>query len=172
MQHPGAVLQKVGEKPLVTLSRYWGATERGWGHEERATSTILVASSMTNTGEPARDGKESGKEAGATRTESSEALQAVRWGRGVGVWESHMHGEGPEGEGRETGQRYPGNAQAVHHGLGGILAKWQSPYMPLSREPCAVKVACTVLTGGLGKRAVRQRALILPTYVAPASSRA
>ncbi len=35
--------------------------------------------------------------------------------------------------------------------------------MPLSREPCAVKVACTVLTGGLGKRAVRQRALILPT---------
>jgi len=108
MQQTGAVLQKVGEKPLVTLSRYWGATERGWGHEERATSTILVASSMTNTGEPARDGKESGKEAGATRTESSEALQAVRWGRGVGVWESHMHGEGPEGEGRETGQITPG----------------------------------------------------------------
>ena len=93
MQHPGAVLQQVGETHLGTLSRYWGATERGWGHEERAASTILVASSMTNTGEPARDGKERGKEAGATRTERSEALQAVRWGRGVGVWESHRHGE-------------------------------------------------------------------------------
>src|SRR3989475_5570741 len=93
MQPTGAVLQQVGEKHLGTLSRYWGATERGWGHEERAASTILVASSMTNTGEPARDGKERGKEAGATRTERSEALQAVRWGRGVGVWESHRHGE-------------------------------------------------------------------------------
>ena len=35
--------------------------------------------------------------------------------------------------------------------------------MSLFREPCAVKVACTVLTGGLGRRAVRERALILPT---------
>jgi len=33
---------------------------------------------MLNTGEPARDGKESGKEAGETRTEISEALQAVK----------------------------------------------------------------------------------------------
>ena len=33
---------------------------------------------MVNTGEPARDGKESGKEAGETRTEISEALQAVK----------------------------------------------------------------------------------------------
>ena len=34
---------------------------------------------------------------------------------------------------------------------------------PLSREPCAVKAARTGLTGGLGRRAVRERALILPT---------
>src|SRR5439155_7859963 len=33
----------------------------------------------------------------------------------------------------------------------------------LFREPCAVKAAYPVLTGGLGRRTVRQRALILPT---------
>jgi hypothetical protein len=32
-----------------------------------------------------------------------------------------------------------------------------------SREPCAMKAASTVLTGGLGRRTERQRALILPT---------
>jgi len=32
-----------------------------------------------NTGEPARDAKESGQSAGETRAESSEALQAVKW---------------------------------------------------------------------------------------------
>jgi hypothetical protein len=46
--------------------------------EEHATSIILFESSMVNTGEPARDGKESGKEGGETRPESSEALQAVK----------------------------------------------------------------------------------------------
>ena len=35
--------------------------------------------------------------------------------------------------------------------------------MSLFREPCAVKAASTVLTGGLGRRTARQRALILPT---------
>src|SRR5216683_1096667 len=34
----------------------------------------------------------------------------------------------------------------------------------LFREPCAVKAAYPVLTGGLGRRTVRQRALILPTW--------
>src|SRR4030095_1060632 len=48
-----------------------------------------------------RDGKESGKEAGETRTEISEALQAVKWGIGVRTRENRAHGEGPEGEGRE-----------------------------------------------------------------------
>ena len=122
---------------------------RAWtGPRERAPSPLVFACSMTDTGEPARDVKESGEEAGESRTAISEALQAVRLGLGVGVWESPRHGEGPEGEGRETVQRDPGNAQAVHHGCGGILAKWKSPSMSLSREPCAVKVACTVLTGG------------------------
>ena len=43
-----------------------------------------------------RDGKDSGEEAGETRTETSKALQAVSLGIGVGVWESHIQGEGPE----------------------------------------------------------------------------
>jgi hypothetical protein len=46
--------------------------------EEHATYSILFAFSTVNTGEPVRDGKESGKEAGETRAESSEALQAVK----------------------------------------------------------------------------------------------
>jgi hypothetical protein len=63
-----------------------------------------------NTGEPARDAKESGKEAGETRAEISEALQAVKQGIVVRMRESRVHGEGPEGEGRETVHRYPANA--------------------------------------------------------------
>ena len=82
---------------LRPLCRDWGATKSGWGHEERATSAIVSASDMVNTGEPARDGKERGEEAGETRTESSEALQAGRLGLGVGVWESPIHGAGPQG---------------------------------------------------------------------------
>jgi hypothetical protein len=61
MQHTGAVLQKGGETPLCTLSRYWGATERGWGHEERATSTILCESSMVHTGVSSGDAKRRGE---------------------------------------------------------------------------------------------------------------
>jgi hypothetical protein len=38
----------------------------------------LFESSILNTGEPERDVKESGKEGGETRTENSEALQAVK----------------------------------------------------------------------------------------------
>jgi hypothetical protein len=48
---------------LCTLCRHWGATERGRGHEERATSAILLESDMANTGDFARDGKASGQEA-------------------------------------------------------------------------------------------------------------
>jgi hypothetical protein len=51
---------------------------------------------QANTGEPDRDVKDSGEEAGETRTETSKALQAVSLGIGVGVWESHRQGEGPE----------------------------------------------------------------------------
>jgi len=57
----------------------------------------LLESYKLNTGAPHREVKESGEEAGETRTAISEALQAVRWGIGVGVWESHRQGEGPEG---------------------------------------------------------------------------
>jgi hypothetical protein len=35
---------------------------------------------------------------------------------------------------------------------------------PTERGPCAVKAACTVPTGGIGRRARRHRALFLPTY--------
>jgi len=80
-------------QPDSTLEEDGGAPERGRGVQQHATSTILSESYPVNTGEPAREGKERGKEAGETRTESSEALQAVRWGRGVGMWESHIHGE-------------------------------------------------------------------------------
>jgi hypothetical protein len=38
------------------------------------------------------------------------------------------------------------------------------PYNPLRRPPCAVKVACTVTTGGIGRQTRRHRALFLPTY--------
>jgi hypothetical protein len=36
---------------------------------------------------------------------------------------------------------------------------------PTARGPCAVKVARTVPTGGMEKRAIRHRALSLPTSV-------
>jgi len=51
--------------------------------KEHATSSISCAFSTGNTGEPAREAKESGKEAGETRAASSEALQAVTWALGV-----------------------------------------------------------------------------------------
>ena len=47
------------------------------------------------------------------------------------------------------------------------LAKWKFPVTSFSREPCAMKAASTVLTGGLGRRTERQRALILPTEKEP-----
>ena len=87
----------LGQPVLPKVQRLGSRKERTGQGEKHATYSVLFESSMTNTGEPEREVKESGKEAGETRTESSEALQAVRWGIGVGVWESHMHGEGPEG---------------------------------------------------------------------------
>jgi hypothetical protein len=43
------------------------------------------------------------------------------------------------------------------------LAKWTFPIISLSREPYEAKVSCTGLTGGMGRRTVRQRALCLPS---------
>jgi hypothetical protein len=48
--------------------------------------------------------------------------------------------------------------------------RWKSTHR--GNSLAAYSTACTVLTGGLGKRAVRQRALILPTCVALAIGRA
>src|SRR5262249_34946759 len=69
----------------------------------------------------------------------------------------------PEGEGRETVQRYPANAQADHGERSVELAKWTFPIISLSREPYEAKVSRTGLTGGMGRRTVRQRALCLPS---------
>jgi hypothetical protein len=74
-----SVMWPEAQTHLFTLCRYWGAAESGWGSQQHATYIILFESAMLNTGEPARDVKESGKEAGETRTEISEALQAVKW---------------------------------------------------------------------------------------------
>jgi hypothetical protein len=100
--------------PLPVLGSHSAWT----GPRARATDPILFACSMTDTGEPAREVQESGAEAGETRTAISEALPAVRVGRGVGVWESHMHGEGPEGEGRETGQTTQGTRKRPTRDVG------------------------------------------------------
>ena len=83
----------------------------------------------------------------------SEALQAVRLGIGVGARESRVHGEGPEGEGREAVQRSSTNAQADQGEYLGVDEIETSHKRSFSREPCAVKAASTVLTGGLGRRA-------------------
>jgi len=54
----------------------------------------------------------------------------------------------PEGEGRETVQRYPANAQADHGERSVELAKWTFPIISFSREPYEAKVSRTGLTGG------------------------
>src|SRR5262245_63690927 len=43
------------------------------------------------------------------------------------------------------------------------LVKWTFPIISRSREPYEVKVSRTGLTGGMGRRTVRQRALCLPS---------
>ena len=64
---------------------------------------------------------------------NSEALPAVKLGIVVGVRENRAHGKGPEGEGGETVQRYPTNAQADHGECAVELAKWKFPVnAPLS----------------------------------------
>ena len=80
LQNPGAVLQKVAESNLRILCRHWGAPRAWTGPRERAPSPLVFACSMTDTGEPARDVKESGEEAGESRTAISEALQAGQIG--------------------------------------------------------------------------------------------
>src|SRR5262249_62211117 len=94
---------------------------------------------------------------------SYEAAKADKVTIADGTKESYVQGEGPEGEGRETVQRYPANAQADHGERSVELAKWTFPIISLAREPYEAKVSRTGLTGGMGRRTVRQRALCLPS---------
>src|SRR4029077_17795680 len=91
------------DKPGCTPCSVWGAAQSGGDRGPYATSIVLFASSRGNTGEPAREVKEGGEEAGSEPNADSKALQAVRWGRGVRMEESDIHGAGPEGEGRANG---------------------------------------------------------------------
>ena len=65
-----------------------------------------------------------------------------------------------------VGKQYIGSQRtrkAVHGECTVELAKWTLPIIPLCREPYEVKVSRTGLTGGMGRRTVRQRALCLPS---------
>ena len=65
-----------------------------------------------------------------------------------------------------VGKEYKGTQRtrkAVHGESAVELAKWKCPIISLSREPYEAKVSRTGLTGGMGRRTVRQRALCLPS---------
>src|SRR5215475_1952296 len=65
-----------------------------------------------------------------------------------------------------VGKQYTGTQRtrkAVHGECTVELAKWTFPIISRSREPYEVKVSRTGLTGGMGRRTVRQRALCLPS---------
>src|SRR5215217_2711482 len=71
-----------------------------------------------------------------------------------------------------VGKQYKGTQRtrkAVHGECTVELAKWTLPIISLSREPYEAKVSRTGLTGGMGRRTVRQRALCLPTPLPPRS---
>src|SRR3954454_15709035 len=68
-----------------------------------------------------------------------------------------------------VGKQYKGTQRtrkAVHGECTVELAKWTPPIISRSREPYEAKVSRTGLTGGMGRRTVRQRALCLPSGVA------
>src|SRR5882724_3720912 len=65
-----------------------------------------------------------------------------------------------------VGKQYKGTQRtrkAVHGECSVELAKWTFPIISFSREPYEAKVSRTGLTGGMGRRTVRQRALCLPS---------
>src|SRR2546426_2986130 len=67
-----------------------------------------------------------------------------------------------------VGKQYKGTQRtrkAVHGECTVELAKWTFPIISLCREPYEAKVSRTGLTGGMGRRTVRQRALCLPSEV-------
>jgi hypothetical protein len=73
-----------------------------------------------------------------------------------------------------VGKQYKGTRRtrkAVHGECTVELAKWTFLVISLSREPYEVKVSRTGLTGGMGRRTVRQRALCLPSDKYPKLTR-
>src|SRR5439155_17308874 len=65
-----------------------------------------------------------------------------------------------------VGKQYTGTQRtrkAVHGECTVELAKWTLPIISLCREPYEAKVSRTGLTGGMGRRTVRQHALCLPS---------
>src|SRR5215831_14722310 len=67
---------------------------------------------------------------------------------------------------QRVGNQYKGTQRtrkAVHGECSVELAKWTFPIISLCREPYEAKVSRTGLTGGMGRRTVRQRALCLPS---------
>src|SRR4030095_3360208 len=73
-----------------------------------------------------------------------------------------------------VGKQYTGTQRTRNAvpGEGSVeLAKWTFLIISLCREPYEVKVSRTGLTGGMGRRTVRQRALCLPTSFAGHSAR-
>src|SRR3989442_14599336 len=66
-----------------------------------------------------------------------------------------------------VGKQYKGTQRtrkAVHGQCAVELAKWTFPIISLCHEPYEAKVSRTGLTGGMGRRTVRQRALCLPSF--------
>src|SRR6516165_179767 len=68
---------------------------------------------------------------------------------------------------QRVGKQYTGTQRtrnAVHGECTVELAKWTFPIKSLCREPYEAKVSRTGLTGGMGRRTGRQRALCLPSH--------
>jgi hypothetical protein len=77
----------------------------------------------------------------------------------VGGRESRPHGEGPQ-LARWVRRNPPECEDGAYRSMSG---EHSGPQIPLRRRPYAVKAARTVTTGGMEKRAIRNRALSLPT---------
>ena len=96
--------------------------------------------------------------------ENPEALQTVRGVIVVGGRESRLHGEGLQAEGCVSST----NVTLVGHESScephGESEKEKSTANPFCREPYAVKVARTVLTGGIKETCLRVTRLV-PTHL-------
>jgi hypothetical protein len=86
-------------------------------------------------------------------------LQGVSVAIVRGAWESHVHGEGPPLA--RWGRRHPPEgADGEYRSMSGEHA---GPQIPRRRRPSAVNAARMVPPRGMEKRAIRNRALSLPT---------